>query len=173
MRMRRFASLAITGIVIAWPAVAAAQDGPSITAEPSTVEAAGEHSFVITGDGWTVPVVYLLPCAAPSVGSEVDNDTCDTSDFTPVSPTDGSFTVTVTFDIPEEGLGIGAGDTSQTESASFVDRVSSDTATELALTGPDRCLLTALLVLGAACVALGSVMLRFRLATVDTRTRPR
>ena len=167
--MRRSVAMAITGIVIAWPTFAAAQDGPSITVDPSTVDAAGEHSFVIEGEGWSVPVVYLLPCAAPSVGSEVDNDTCDTSDFTPVSPTDGSFRLTVTFDVPAEGLGIGAGDTSQTESASFVVSVSSDAADELALTGPDRSLLTALLILGTAFVALGSAGLWFRLATVDGR----
>ena len=44
-------ALALVGFLFAGSA--SAQDGPSITVEPSSVEAAGEHTFTVTGTGWT------------------------------------------------------------------------------------------------------------------------
>ncbi len=52
----------------------------------------------------------LLPCAVPDLGTDVDTETCDTSDFTPVAPTDGSFSFSKRFDVPTDGLALGAGD---------------------------------------------------------------
>jgi hypothetical protein len=106
-----------------WAGTAAAQDGPTITVEPATVDAAGETEFTITGSGWTAaPPIFVLPCAAPESGdpADVDSATCDTANLTPATPADGSFEVTATFDVPEGGLAIAAGDAAQTEAAAVV-----------------------------------------------------
>ncbi len=119
------AKILMLGAAIAMVSVfatpAAAQDGPSITVEPSSVDAAGEAEFTVTGEGWTAaPPVFVLPCEAPASGdiADVDSATCDTANLTPATPADGSFEVTVTYDVPEGGLAIAAGDAAQSESAS-------------------------------------------------------
>lgn len=106
-----------------WAGTAAAQDGPTITVEPATVDAAGETEFTITGSGWTAaPPIFVLPCEAPESGdpADVDSATCDTANLTPATPADGAFEVTATFDVPEGGLAIAAGDAAQTEAAAAV-----------------------------------------------------
>ena len=63
----------------------------------------------------------MLPC--PGANGSIEEftaqgaDACDTGALTPATPADGAFTVTVTYDIPAEGLVIAAGDAGQTESA--------------------------------------------------------
>ncbi|MFN3215212.1 MAG: hypothetical protein ACE367_01820 [Acidimicrobiales bacterium] len=114
-----------------WTGTAAAQDGPTITVEPATVDAAGETEFTITGSGWTAaPPIFVLPCEAPESGdpADVDSATCDTANLTPATPADGSFEVTATFDVPEGGLAIAAGDAAQTEAAAAVVTVGADEA---------------------------------------------
>ena len=110
-------------LVAALAVPSSAQDGPSITVEPSSVEAAGSVEFTVTGAGWTAaPPIFVLPCDAPESGdaADVDSDTCDTANLTPATPTDGAFEVKVTFDVPEGGLAIAAGDAGQTEAAAAV-----------------------------------------------------
>ncbi len=111
-------------LVALMAAPAAAQDGPSITVEPMTVEAPGEQEFTVTGSGWTAaPPIFVLPCEAPESGdaADIDTATCDTSNLTPATPdADGNFEVTVTYDVPAEGIAIGAGDAASTEAAGAV-----------------------------------------------------
>ena len=101
-------------------APAGAQDGPAITVEPATVEAAGEQEFTITGTGWTVDSVFVLQCIPTDAPLELDaqGGDCDLGNLTPAS-NDGSggFTVSVTYDVPEEGLSIIVTDTETTEGA--------------------------------------------------------
>lgn len=117
------AKLLMLGIAIAMVSVfatpAAAQDGPSITVEPASVEAAGETEFTITGEGWTAaPPIFVLPCFTVSTPEEIAEQgaaACDTAALTPATPADGAFEVTVTYDVPETGMCIAAGDAAQTE----------------------------------------------------------
>jgi LPXTG-motif cell wall-anchored protein len=117
------AKLLMLGIAIAMVSVfatpAAAQDGPSITVEPASVEAAGETEFTITGAGWTAaPPIFVLPCFTVSTPEEITEQgaaACDTAALTPATPADGSFEVTVTYDVPETGMCIAAGDAAQSE----------------------------------------------------------
>lgn len=119
------AKLMLIGIAVALVAIfaapASAQDGPTITVEPMTVEAAGETEFTITGEGWTAaPPIFVLPCF--SVNNLEDlaaggADACDVSALTPATPADGAFEVVVTYDVPEEGMCIASGDAAQSESA--------------------------------------------------------
>jgi len=109
--------LAVLGV---FAAPATAQDGPSITVEPATVDAPGEYEFTVTGEGWTAaPPIFVVPCAAPESGdvADVDADTCDAANLTPGTPEDGSFQVTVTYEVAEGGIGIAATDAAQTEVA--------------------------------------------------------
>ncbi len=116
--------IAVTMLALAgWSGAAGAQDGPSITVEPASVDAPGEAEFTITGAGWTAaPPVFILPCEAPASGdaADIDSATCDTANLTPATPADGAFEVTVTFDVPEGGLAVAAGDAAQSEAAAAV-----------------------------------------------------
>ncbi len=104
--------------VFATPALA--QDGPAITVEPTSVDAAGEATFTVSGTGWTAaPPIFVLPCPVPESGdiTELSADQCDTTNLTPAVPEDGAFTVEVTYDVPEEGIVVAAGDAAQSEAA--------------------------------------------------------
>ncbi|MEM7288020.1 MAG: hypothetical protein AAF480_16840 [Actinomycetota bacterium] len=110
-------ALAILGLAV-FAAPASAQDGPSITVDPPSVEAAGDHDLTVTGEGFSVDVV-VLPCAPVEDFATFNPLTsCDLGGAVPASPDDsGSFSVTVSFSVPEEGLGIVVGDQAQTEAA--------------------------------------------------------
>lgn len=117
-RLGVIATIAAIFVVLATPA--SAQDGPSLSVEPTSVDAPGEATFTVTGDGWTAePPLFILPCAVPESGEPADlsTDSCDTANLTPATPADGAFVVEVTFEIPEEGLIVAAGDAAQSESA--------------------------------------------------------
>ncbi len=110
-------------LIAIFAAPAGAQDGPTLTVEPATVEAPGEYEFTVTGAGFTAaPPIFILPCDAPESGNpaDIDSDTCDTGNLTPATPEDGAFEVTVTYTVPEGGLAIAAGDAAQTEAAAAV-----------------------------------------------------
>ncbi len=113
----------VLAVLGAFVAPATAQDGPSITVEPATVDAPGEYEFTVTGEGWTAaPPIFVVPCAAPESGeaADVDADTCDAANLTPGTPEDGSFEVTVTYEVTEGGIAIAATDAAQTEVAAAV-----------------------------------------------------
>ncbi len=99
---------------------ASAQNGPSLTVDPTSVDSPGEVTLTVTGDGWTAePPLFILPCTVPESGDPTDlsTDSCDTANLTPATPTDGAFEVEVTYEVPEEGLVVAAGDAAQSESA--------------------------------------------------------
>jgi len=179
--MRKF--LTITAVTVLSTAgltgIAHAQDGPTLTVEPATVDAAGEQEFTITGEGWTAaPPIFVLQCEVPESGdpADVDSATCDTANLTPATPAEGSFSVTVTYDVPEGGLAIAAGDAAQSEAAAALVTVGggeeapaegeepvagTDTAApaegegELAETGVESGLLA---IIGAAVLAAGAMV---------------
>jgi len=106
-------------VVFAAPA-SAGQDGPTLTAEPANVEAAGEVEFTITGAGFTAaPPIFVVPCTSTNLEdlAATGTDTCDLTALTPTTPADGAFEATVTYDVPAEGMCIAAGDAGGTEAA--------------------------------------------------------
>ncbi|MCB0996804.1 MAG: hypothetical protein KDB21_17040 [Acidimicrobiales bacterium] len=151
---------------------ASAQDGPSLTVDPATVDAAGEVEFTITGSGWTAaPPIFILP--GPVVDGEPDSENLDTGNLTPATPdADGNFEVTATYDVPAEGIAICGGDAGRTESACVVVTVGGDGGgeeaaaddsaegeEELAQTGSESGLIAVVafsaVILGAMVVGLG------------------
>ncbi|MDH3307542.1 MAG: hypothetical protein OEO77_08515 [Acidimicrobiia bacterium] len=89
--------------------------------EPAAVGAPGAYSFTVTGQGWTPQRSTSSRAPLPSeLAADIDPDTCDTSDFTPVAPRDGSFSVVLNLDIGEDSVAIGAGDTARTQFAAAV-----------------------------------------------------
>lgn len=156
---------------------ASAQDGPTLTVEPANVDAAGEHEFVVAGTGWTAaPPLFVLPCVGASNLEDLTAagaDACDISNLTPVTPTDGAFESSVTYDVPAEGMCITAADAAQTEVAAVCisvgaaadeagegaegegEEAATDTAEEeLANTGAESGLLV---VVGVAVAAAGAL----------------
>lgn len=150
-------------LVALWPATALADD-PILTIEPATVEAPGEYSFTIEGEGWTPSTVYLLNCEMPSSGlaEDVDPDTCDTSTARPVAPSDGSFSIVLTLEVAADGLALGAGDPERTQNASVIVTIGSAPEQFLAETGAATIWIA---VIGATMVGLGWMLL--------ASTRPR
>ena len=146
-------ALALVGFLFAGSA--SAQDGPSITVEPSSVEEAGEHTFTVTGTGWTGSPVAVLPCDYPEGGdpNAVDASSCDQGNMAVVGALDGDggFTQEITINVPEEGRWVGAGDFAQTESAGAGVTVGME---EMPATGVN----TSLLVIIGAGIALAGVM---------------
>ena len=65
MTKTKLVFIAMALALVAWvgASAASAQDGPSISADPSTVSAAGEHTITITGTGWTA----LPPIFSPAI----------------------------------------------------------------------------------------------------------
>ncbi len=122
--------LSVIGLVVAFLALFAgpvvAQDGPAMTVEPSSVEAAGTYDFTVSGEGFTAGnSIFILPCAGAEGDLQVlaDGDSsalCDLASLTPVSiGDDGTFTVEVTgYEVPDVGLAIGGGDAGGVDAAS-------------------------------------------------------
>lgn len=106
-------------MVGAFASPASAQDGPAITVDPTSVDEAGEATFTVTGTGFTLPALFVLPCDFPEGGdvANLDTDSCDVANLTPVAPDDdGNFEAEVTYDVPAEGIAIAATDAGQIES---------------------------------------------------------
>ena len=93
-----------------------APSGPALTAEPA-MAVPGETEFTVTGSGFTKDV-FLLSCIPTEDPSTLDSATdCNLANLVPASPDDsGSFTATITVDVPAEGISLVAGDAEQTES---------------------------------------------------------
>ena len=112
--------------------IVSAQDGPSLTADPSTVPAEGDYTFTVSGSGFTVASVFVLPCIIPGdplarTASQTEIDAafaninsatdCDLSKLTPATiGSDGTFTVQATGTIVQN-FAWAAGDAGQTETA--------------------------------------------------------
>ena len=133
--MKRIIALTAAASLLALLALthqAAAQDGPSLSADPQAVAGPGSHSFTLTGSGWTPGfLVFIVPCTYPgdqlttatsveemvaTLGG-IDSDACV---LTPMGSAtvggDGTFTVEVTHDVPGN-FAFGAGDAASIESA--------------------------------------------------------
>lgn len=153
-----FIGLAVALVGFLFAGSTSAQDGPSITADPSSVEEAGEYTFTVTGSGWTGSPIAVLPCDMPASGDldDVDSSTCDQGNMNVVGAldADGGFTTEITLNVPENGIVIGSGDFAQTESASLAITVGMMEDDMLAETGVN----TSLLVIIGAGIALAGVM---------------
>ena len=97
-----------------------AQDGPTVTVDPDTVEAEGEAELVVTGEGFTPDIdLFVLSCTAPGGDLTAINgqEDCDVQNLTPVTAdAEGTFEVTVTYTITPD-FAVVVGDSAQTESA--------------------------------------------------------
>jgi LPXTG-motif cell wall-anchored protein len=97
--------------MLALAPVAQAQQ-PTVASDPPFVSAAGEHEFNLTGAGWIEGMVAIVPCTDNTYEGLVANGAgnCDTGALT-MAPAgaDGTFSATVTYDIPAEGMCIGVG----------------------------------------------------------------
>ncbi len=118
------AKLLVLGLGLALIAVfaapASAQDGPTLTVEPTNVEAAGEVEFTVTGADFTAaPPIFIVPCTSTNLEdlAATGTDTCDLTALTPTTPADGAFEAVVNYDVPAEGMCIAAGDAAGTEAA--------------------------------------------------------
>lgn len=114
--------LSLVAVVLATFAMAApvsAQGDQAITADPTSVDAAGEHELTVSGTGYTGPA-FLLPCpgAEGDLTKVAEDGACDLNNLTPVAPDgDGNVEATVTYDIPDGGLVIVIGNADQSEVA--------------------------------------------------------
>ncbi len=140
--------------------IAAAQT-PMMELNPASVDEAGETEVEVSLSGFSADIaLFVLPCDYPAGGdlAMLDTASCDQANLTPIAMDgDGAGTVSVTYDIPAEGIAIIAGDAAQTESAVALVSVG---AAELAVTGPGQTLVftmmgVALLMIGAGAVFLG------------------
>ena len=77
---------------------------PSLEVEPAQLNIPGPHTFIVAGQrfhDW--PVVEIVECSVASSPRP-----CRVGSGLTVTPHDGAFEVTVTYDVPDQGVGIGA-----------------------------------------------------------------
>ena len=134
--MKRAVAVAAVTSVLALFALtgqAAAQEGPSLAADPPAVAGPGSYTFTLTGSGWQSGLlVYIVPCTlagdqlttASSTDDIVETMNAVASEDCERIPiggpelvgADGSFTVEVTHDTPAN-FAFGAGDAGSVENA--------------------------------------------------------
>ena len=127
--MKRTLAVAAVAVVLALFALtsqAAAQDGPSLVADPPAVAGPGSQTFTITGSGWNSGLlVYIVPCtlsgdqlttasSADDIAAAMGAMASEDCERIPIGGpqlvgADGTFTVEVTYDVPANFV-IGAGD---------------------------------------------------------------
>ncbi len=128
MTKTKLVFIAMALALVAWvgASAASAQDGPSISVDPASVGAAGEHTFTVTGSGWTVAAANVLTCKIPAGSNAAEIDpgahcavfaNLDLGNLVPAPVTDGGFEVSITINVPEQGIFIVSGDSARTESA--------------------------------------------------------
>ncbi|MCY4037101.1 MAG: hypothetical protein OXF64_06595, partial [bacterium] len=161
-------ALALVGFLFAGSA--SAQDGPSLSASPSSLAEPGEATVTVTGSGWTVGSAFLLPCNIPEGVNAAELDDAavanhcsqtggflDMGNLTPVTIADGDFEATVTVNVPAQGIFLVTGDATGQESAFALVSVGTDDMMDddmLAETGVE----TSVLVIIGAGIALAGVM---------------
>lgn len=116
MKRVLLASAVFLALLVGFAAPASAQDEPTLTVDPPSVDAAGSHDFTVTGTNFKPVPGFLLPCP----GAEGDLETmaggdpaalCDLSNlFSYIVDDDGGWSAEVTYDVPAEGLVMAAGD---------------------------------------------------------------
>ena len=105
--------LAITAAFALTIAVAAPASAQTLEIDPNPVSEAGEQEITVSGTGFTDDG-FLLPCPGANADpAQLAEDSCDLANLSPYSA--GDWELTVTFDIPAEGLLIVAGNAAQTE----------------------------------------------------------
>jgi hypothetical protein len=162
--MNRITRIAVAfGLIVAMSGAlagtAAAQD-PAITIDPPAVPAAGTYDFTMVGTDFPSSPIVLL-CAVPGSGdaADVDAGSCDVSnpfqfavsgdDFS-----DGGFTVTFSFEIPDGGVGVYATEPAE-GGANAAAIIEVDPTVVLATTGVESGLLA---IIGLAVVAGGAMV---------------
>ena len=132
---RRIAVAAVASVLALFVLTgqAAAQQGPSISADPPAVPGEGTYTFTITGSGWTAgALIFIVPCtvtgeqlttahSTDAIIAAMSGATADSCILSPIggpAPVggDGTFTVEVTHNIPAN-FAFGAGDATATESS--------------------------------------------------------
>ncbi len=150
---KSIAGLVMLASLILGLAAPAGAQGPSLNATPGSIEAPGSLSLTVTGSNFTDDG-FLLPCpGADGDPAKMGADSCDTAALTPYTTgSDGSWSASVTYDIPAEGLVIVAGNAAQTENAVFVIAIG---VSELPNTGANT---MALLFFAVAMLGGGAVL---------------
>ena len=172
------------GLVAAMAMPASAQDVQTLTADPASVDAPGEATFTLSGTGFTVIPTFVLPCFDTATVEEVlearesgSDGGCDLAQVTTITEfgDGGSFTVEVTYEVPEGGFCIIAGDQGQTEGGFACIGIGAqedagaedgEGEEELANTGIESALLG---IIAAALLAAGAMVLTSSRRTRATR----
>jgi len=104
-------AVALVAMLALAPA-AQAQDVPLAQTDPAFVTEAGEQEFTLTGSNWIAGAVAIVPCTVNTYEDLAAGgpDSCDTANLAiATAAADGTFTTTVTYDVPEGGMCIGVG----------------------------------------------------------------
>ena len=149
--MKKLLIIAATlGLTLTLAAPASAQ-APTLTVDPPSVTEAGSVDLTVSGSDFTSDG-FLLPCpganADPALLAE---DSCDLTNLSPY--TAGDWSLDVTYDVPDEGLLIVAGNADSTEVVTYVITVGEVAQAEAELPntgGNTEALLVVALVLFAA-----------------------
>ncbi len=99
-----------------------AQDVRSLMADPMFVDGAGEQEFTVTGSGWASDSIAILPCLGSTNYEEAaanGADACDLGNLSIAPVSGGELSIKVTYDVPAEGMCIGAGALDQSEVGTF------------------------------------------------------
>ena len=114
VKLRRGFVLALLsiGFVVGLSATASAQDAPSVSVDPLSVDAPGEVEVTVTGSGWSGVdngVVFLYSCVVPESGDAADitlpcDPVEDLVDNGANVNDEGTFENTFAFAVPGEGL---------------------------------------------------------------------
>ena len=116
-KMKLLVAPAVAAVIALAGSPVSAQDTPVVTVDPAAPDA-GEQELTVTGEGYTVDGVFVVPCTGANNLEqlvELGADACDLGNLTPATLTDGAFEVTITVDVPAEGMCISAGDLAQTQ----------------------------------------------------------
>lgn len=189
MKRVLLAATVFLAMMVGFAAPAGAQDDPTLTVEPASVEEAGSQEFTVTGSNFKPVPGFLLPCpgAEGDLETMADGDPaalCDLSNlFSYTVDDDGTWMATVTYEVPEGGLVIAAGDQGGENAAATLVAVgdapatsadaddaaaddagaddgdaADDTGDELAETGIET---AALFIFGATIVIAGYMIIRY------------
>ena len=105
-------AVALVAMLALAPAAQAQVEPGLVQADPAFVTEAGEQEFTLTGSNWIAGAVAIVPCTVNTYEDLAAGgpDSCDTGNLSiATAGADGTFTATVTYDVPEGGMCIGIG----------------------------------------------------------------